>query len=226
MASTYTWQDAVNLLQNEYPRLVANANAAMIVDQVLSLIWNFADWRFAIVNMEPFFLVPGQQDYGAPNVVIPSDFLGVRRADLTYNVTQPPFQYPPLNIDRTLAPVAWQGRPEALSWEPSVGKFRVFPRVPLGIGPTDYQIAVMYKKLPVRVTASTLGQTMPWDDIYFPTYVEGLRWGFYQNSPNRSQAERLAQWQVFMTLLQKMSANESLNLGDEGLHPQEAWAVW
>lgn len=226
MGNTYTWQDGVNLVGQTYPRLMSVQNGAMIVDQTQSFIWGYADWRFSLVPMSPFFLVPGQQDYGPPNVPIPTDFLGIRKADLVYNITQPPFHYPPLVVDRVLYPTAWQGRPEAICWEPTTSVFRVFPRIPLGIGPTDYQIELTYKKLPVKVSASTMGQTMPWDDIYFGVYCEGLRWQYLQSQPGVPLNDKQAQYVVFMQQLDHMAANESLNLGNDGEHPNEAWADW
>lgn len=226
MASTYTYADVLDFVGQGSPRLQQNSFGAMMMDQVNSYVWNWQDWRISLVKLLPFFLVPGQQDYGAPNAPIPSDFLGLRKAELIYTLTQPPFHYPPLHIDRVLYSTAWQGRAEAFSYEPSIGKWRVYPRVPLGIGPTDWQIEVVYKKLPTKVTTANMAQlTLPWDDIYFSVFETGLRWKLAETS-GASADDIQKRFVLFRAELDRMAANEAVNLGDEGLSPSEPFADW
>lgn len=227
MASTYTYAQILDLVGQGNPRLQQNSAAAMVLDQVSSWVWNYQDWRVSLVKMDPFYLVPGQQDYGPPNAPIPTDFLGLRKAEIVYTLTQPPFHFPPLNIDRVLYATAWQGRPDAFAYEPSIQKWRTYPRVPLGIGATDWQIEAVYKKLPTKVTAANMAQlTLPWDDIYMSVFDAGLRWKLYANSPGASPDEIQKRYMLFKIEMDRMAANEAVNLGDESIHPSEPMVDW
>ncbi len=227
MASTYSYTDVADMVAQGMPSLARQGNIAMLLDATNSWIWNFQDWRQSLVKLQPWFLAPGQQDYKAPNAPIPSDFLGLRKAELVYTLTQPPFHYPPLDCDRVLYATAWQGRPEAICYEPSIQAWRMFPRVPLGIGPTDYQVEIVYKKLPTKVTAANMGVlTLPWEDSYLPVFETGLRWRAMASTPGASRNDVQALYGEFLRELNRMAANEAVNLGDESLHPDQGWADW
>lgn len=212
MAATYTWQDAINVVAARNPRLIEGNTGVLIADQAASEIWNFADWRWSLAKVAPFFMVPAIQDYVTPYISIPTDFLGLRSADLVYNGTEPATRYPPLTIDRFLPITYVMTRPTAISFEATTSGFRLHPRPPSGIGPMDYQIECTYKKLPVKITAASLTGVLPFADTYFSVAVAAVR-AFY--TEKREDKEELK------VRLADMASEETVNLGEQPLSPRE-----
>lgn len=222
MASSYRWVDLINYVAQSSPRLVADANAALLCDMVNSFIWAKADWRISLAKIPPFFVVPLQQDYVSPYISMPTDFLGLRAGTLTYNGTEPPLTYPPLMIDRYLSLTYSQGRIESLSYEASTGGIRVYPRPVSGIGPMDWQVECTYKKNPAKVTAATLASLgPPFDDQYFNTYVEGLK--YWIKPASQQKQEDMAN---FIGMIDVMAAHEAVNTGDQPLSPRTPLVSW
>jgi hypothetical protein len=213
---SYTYSDLITYMTQSFPRLQADAAGALVVDMVQSYIWDKYDWRVALKQLPPFFLVGITQDYVAPYVTIPSDFLGLRMALLVYNGTEPPTTYPPLRVMRYLQKTYAQARTTAISYEAELNGFRIFPRCPSGIGVMDYQIECTYKTNPPKVTSATLMNTLPFDDQYFPVFVEGMK---YFLKPAIQQTD--ADLQRFLAAIDMMAAHEAINLGDQPIAPSE-----
>jgi hypothetical protein len=211
----------VTYVGQSYPRLQADAAGALLCDMVNSFIWSKADWRVSLETMTPFYLVSQQQDYTAPALTLPTDFLGLRSAILISNLNDPPIIYPPLHIKRFLQKTTVQSRPTSISYEAAIQGFRVFPRSPSAIGVMDYQIECTYKKNPVKVTVSTLMNTLPFDDQYFPVYVEGMK---YFLKPPAAQSD--ADLMRFLASIETMAAHEAVNLGTSDLAPAEPLVNW
>ncbi len=221
MARTYKWSDLLTYVSQSFPRLQSDAAGALICDMVNSFIWNRADWRVSLVQMPPFYLVALQQDYVAPYVTIPSDFLGLRQALLVYNGTEPATVYPKLDVMRYLDKTYAQSRTTSISYEAEISGFRIWPRCPSGIGVMDYQIEAKYKKLPTKVTTATLESPLPFDDIYFQVYVEGMK---YFLKPVAQQTDQdLAR---FLGAIDVMAAREAVNLGEQPLAPADPLVGW
>ncbi len=208
-------------MSQSFPRLQADAAGALICDMTNSFIWNRADWRVSLVQMPPFYLVALQQDYVAPYVTIPSDFLGLRQALLVYNGTEPATTYPALDVKRYLDKTYAQSRTTSISYEAEISGFRIWPRCPSGIGVMDYQIEAKYKKLPTKITAATLEATIPFDDIYFQTYVEGMK--YFLKPAAQQNDQDLAR---FIGSIDVMAAREAVNLGEVSLAPAEPLVGW
>jgi len=217
MASSYRWQDLLNFVAQSSPRLIADANGAMLCDLVNSAVWGRADWRVSLKKLPPFYLIPLQQDYVSPYIAMPTDFLGLRSGTLTMNATEPPSTYPPLDVDRYLLLTYAQSRPTAISYEQTTGGLRVFPRPPSGIGPMDYQIECNYKTNPTKVTAANLASTGPaFDDQYANVFIEGLK--YWAKPASQQRPEELAN---FIGMVDVMASHEALNLGEQPIHPRE-----
>lgn len=217
MASTYRWSDLLNFVAQSNPRLTADSNGAMICDLVNSTVWGRADWRVSLVTMKPFYLIPLQQDYVAPYISMPTDFLGLRSATLTFNSNEPPTTYPPMMIDRYLTLTYAQSRPTSICYQQTTGGLRIFPKPPSGIGPMDYQIECTYKKNPTKVTAANLSSTgPPFDDQYIHVFIEGIK--YFIKPTSQQKPEDLVN---FIGLIDVMLSHENTNLGDQGLSPRE-----
>jgi hypothetical protein len=218
MASTYRWTDMISVVGQSNPRLTTDAHGAILCDLVHSCIWGRADWRIALAKVPPFYLIPLQQDYVAPYISMPTDFLGLRSGTLTFNGTEPPSTYPPLMVDRYLLLTYAQSRPTSISYESTTGGLRIYPRPPSGIGAMDYQIECSYKKNPTKVTAATLANSgPPFDDQYFHVYVEGLK--YFAKPAAQQRPEELVN---FIGLIDMMIAHEAVNLGEQNLSPRES----
>jgi len=217
MAQTYKWSDLIGFVTQSNPRLQMDAAGAIVCDCVSSFIWSRADWRISLKKLPPFFLVPLVQDYVTPYINMPTDFLGLRSATLTYNATEPPSTFPPLMVDRYLSLTSAQGRTTNISYESTTGGLRVYPRPPSGgFGPMDWQVEATYKTNPPKVTVDKLANTViPWDDQYFHVLSEGLRY-FIKPSSQQSDQDLTR----FIAMIDNMASEENVNLGDMSLHPE------
>lgn len=217
MARTYTYTDLLALVGSRFPRLLSDNGAAPLLDVVNSTIWNSADWRVSLAKAAPFYLAPLEQEYGAPNVSIPADFLGLRTADLVNNTTEPALRFPPMTIAKWLPITHQQDRPNAISYEPTTSAWRIHPRPPSGIGAMDWQIEATYKKLPVKVTSVTLNGTLPHDDIYLYVYLDGVTWIMSKTPQDRA---------AFDASIRRMADEEAVNLGQQFLAPANPLVGW
>lgn len=220
--STYTWGDAISLVGQFHNRNFEASFAAMVADQAQSAIWHSADWTVTIGELPPFWLVPLEQDYGAPVATIPADFAGLRQGYLVNTLQNPP-RSAPLGVNRFLQQTELLGAPANLSYEHSNKKFRVFPRPSGNFGCPNFLITGTYKKLPTKLTPTTyLSALVPWDDEDFNTVVSVTRLTFYNllrdQSPDYAR-RYMEMYPVAEALLQKMMADEGLNTGDQLISP-------
>jgi hypothetical protein len=231
VSRTYTYADALNFVRTQVPATTEDQKAATICNIGTNLIWNAFDWRETIEVLPPFWLTSWTQDYGAPLVVVPSDFLGLRTAQLTDISSVPPAKYP-LKVLKFLEPTHMKALPHAISYEPSVNSFRLFPRVPSGIGPARFKIDGTYKKRPTLVTAANYTSTnLPFDDLYFQVWLEVLRWAAMSATGNERAGAAVknpnggvhysGQLGTAMAMINAMADNEGFNLGDTTVAPSE-----
>ena len=235
MGLTYTYADVLNFLQPQIPAVMQDQKAASICNIGTNLIWNAFDWRETLEILPPFWLSPLVQDYGAPVVAIPTDFLGLREAQLTDISNIPPAKYP-MKVVKFLEPTHLKTLPNTISYEPSVNSFRVFPRVPAGYGASRFKIDGVYKKRPTLITATTYTSTvLPFDDLYFQVWLEVIRWaGFSATGDQRAGAamqlpngavQYSGQLATAMSFIQAMATNEGFNLGNSTVAPSESLSV-
>lgn len=235
MGLTYTYADALNFIQPQVPATTQDQRAAMICNIGTNLIWNAFDWRETIEVLPPFWLTSWTQDYGAPLVIVPTDFLGLRMAQLTDLSSIPPRKYP-LRVLKFLEPTHMKSLPSQISFEPSVNSFRLFPRVPDGLGSARWKIDGTYKKRPTLVTAANYtSTTLPFDDLYFQTWLEVLRWGAFSAVGDQRAGQAMirpngtvqysGQLATAMAFINDMAGNEGFNLGDTTVAPSEPLSV-
>ena len=235
MSYTYTYADAINFVRPQVPATAEDQKAATMCNIATNLIWNAFDWRETIEILPPFWLSPWVQDYGAPLVIVPSDFLGLRTAQLTDLSNVPPAKYP-IRVMKFLEPTHMKTLPHAISYEPSVESFRVFPRVPNGLGSSRFKIDGTYKKRPTLVTASNYTATnLPFDDLYFQVWIEVIRWAAFSavGDSRAGQAVKTPQGGInysgqigtAIAAINAMAENEGFNLGDTTVAPSESLSV-
>lgn len=228
MGQTYTYADVLGFCSATFSKVLTDSFGAMLADQTNSMIWNAADWRVSLASFDPFYLSPLTQDYGAPVVQVPTDFLGLRTANLVYTANQPASREP-MNILRYLDKTNMQGLPKDLSYEPSLGKFRIYPMVPSSVAAASYMIEGTYKKTPAKVTSDTLASPLPFDDVYLRVFTTGLMYCYFAaNADPRAgnvqvtrhgNAMYTGQLGAFVAAINDMANDESLNLGDINIAP-------
>ena len=235
MANTYYYSDILNYCASAVPRMVDSDKSSFIANFAIYEIWKQYDWRQSLGVLNPFYLIPGEQDHGAPMVVIPSDLLGLRQAYLVRMNSSPVFRQE-LTIMKDLTLTHLSSLPAQICHQPAKQSLRVFPRVPLNIGCPDYAIQGEYKKLPPKVTSSTLSSTLlPFDDVYFFNMIEVFKWagwhaagdpraGGVQNN-NHGQSQYAGQYAAAQEAIDQMAETEGFELGDVSIAPKEPLAL-
>lgn len=228
---TYYFSDILNLIKRSLPSNVESDASAYIANSAINEIWRKYDWRGSLKILPPFYLIPGAQDHGAPAVCVPSDFLGLRAAQLV-QLSSSPFVRKDLGVTKSLQLTNFYGMPADLDYEPQKQAFRVFPRVPQNIGTPLYCIQGTYKKQSPKVTADTLSSTLlPFDDLYFSNLVEVFKWSGWKfaGDPRAGgvQASKgggtqfTGQFAVAYAAIEDMAENEGLEGGDPYIAPAE-----
>lgn len=198
-------------------------------------LWNSADWRETKAVLPPFWLQPGEQDHGAPENIVPSDFLGLREAYCA-DVTSGPDRRYPLILMSGLALTHVIDWPRDIEYRPETATFRLFPRVPDTFAATRYMIEGVYKKRPTKITAANIAaSTIPWDDAYYHVFIAVWTWAMYVASGDQragnvvtdthGRRQVTGQLAVAETLIAKMIDQEGINLGSPGISPREGLAL-
>jgi hypothetical protein len=77
-----------------------------------------------------------------------------------------------------------------------------------------------YKKLPTKITNENLNSyVLPWDDIYFDVFRQGLVWKYKQDIIGAQDAVR--ELQLFEKMINDMAAAEGLHSGVAMIAPSE-----
>lgn len=234
MGQTYTYRDAINLIRRHISAVNEDDYAAEIVNAANRKIWMAYDWRETIEKLPPFWIIPNEQDHGAPMVSIPTDFMGIRLAYLTQLSQNPPSERP-LQPVRDLRVTQNRDYPRDICYNPESNSFRLFPRVPDNLGAPDWIVHGTYKKVVPKYNSSDFaGATLLFDDMYFMNYLEVLKWagwklagdtraGQVQAGPTGVQifTGQAAEAQAAM---EEMAKNEGLELSDPVIAPLEPLA--
>jgi len=152
-----------------------------IVNDAHCYMWAYAPWSWSVGSMPTFTLTANFSDY---SVNIPTDFLYAFDA----------FLIDGLKVERELttvsilpADVGFVGQPNYVYYFGTAGASgtgRVAPK-PAQVTGTQTVIA-KYKRTPTLYTPSTVYTgTMPFDDVYFNVYREGVLWKAYLYADDR-----------------------------------------
>lgn len=230
MARTIKYSEILDAIRIHLPRNIGDDHSPRICNLATSEIWKKYDFRETLTTLPPFYLVPNEQDYGAPTVTIPSDFLGLRKVNLVALTSIPPVRRE-LKVIKDLQLTSVRYYPlHAICYNPETNSLRVFPRVPENVGSPDYIIDGSYKKRPTKIVNSTLETVIPLDDIHEKMFIEGMKWAAFEiaGDPRAGEAQvqsgmtsysgQLAKFHREMDLSAQM---EGLELGDPAISPSE-----
>lgn len=228
---TYSWNDVLSYIGRKIPRSVQDDAGVFVANMALNWVWDKYDWRESLGKLPSFYLVPDEQDYGVPTVAIPSDFYGLRWANLVRTDNTPPYRQP-LTIIKDLQPTHIRYLPHAIGFVSDIQAFRLFPRIPDNIGSPTYLVEGSYKKRPIKITASNLTNTLlPFDDIYLEMWIEVAKWVAFKmdNDPRAGMVEYSngqvvsanGQAATAMEMVDWAASREGLELGDPTISPAE-----
>lgn len=229
-SATYTWNDVMNIAGRKWSRSNQDDLSAHLCNITLNWVWDKYDWRESLTTLPPFYLVPSVQDYGAPQIAIPSDFYGLRYANLVRLDATPPTRIP-LDVIKDLLPTHIRYLPHAIGYVSDRHAFRIFPRVPDNVGSPTYMIEGQYKNRPSLITAGNMATTfLPFDDIYLEMWIETLKWvAWTVDSDPRAGAITVSngnlvatgQAAVMRDMIDWVASREGLELGEPTISPAE-----
>lgn len=219
MSYSFTYLDVWNAAAAQYSRASDQPLQELATNIAISEMWRAYDWRGTVVQLPPFWLIPGEQDYGVPLYSLPTDFYGLREVYLVYVVnTSWPIRQK-LDVVENLERTHLQDFTQSICYRPSIGGFRVHPCPTLSMAAPGYLIDGTYKKRPPKWTSANLGDKLLWDDIYFSPFVSSCVWATMKLNGNRQAA--LEQYDIFQQELMNATQNENLELGERVVHPTE-----
>lgn len=218
MSRTYTWEDVLAYLYQNVPRVSESQVGPLVCNQILNMMWDKCDWRETMADMPPWHPIAGEQDHYSPLVCAPSDFRGLRKAQIFGIASDPPFEKA-LLVTKDLKETWYMALPDDISYDTARQCFRLFPRFPEGLDPTDWVIQCTYKKNPTKVTGATINSVIPFDDHYFQTLVDVGHYCLAKTDPRRIREYEALRAQAEYSLERK-AAEEGINLGDQPIAPQ------
>ncbi|MHA2642896.1 MAG: hypothetical protein V2G41_09645 [bacterium JZ-2024 1] len=230
----YTYAEAFQISNLETAREIEASRQVDILNLANGLIWRLFNWRWAIAALPPFWLIPHEQDYGAPQVAVPDDFWGLQKAVLV-SVSGDSATHSPIRIVHELESTFLSGIPDAISYVRDKRAFRVFPRAGANVGCPTYLIEGSYKKLPQTITRSNYQTTsLPSPDHHIHMWIEAIKWAYYaiakdqragaaQTYPNGMTAYS-GQLGTAVAAAQECAKEDGLHQGDQLIYPSEPLA--
>lgn len=232
MARTFRYSDILSIVSKQFPRIVEDQYASICSNMATNLIWYAYDWRESLLTLPPFWLIPGEQDYKPPATVIPADFGGLRKTFVSHisggtTVTTPIKPQQDLQVTHVV------GIPQSISYEASIGGFRLFPRTPRSLGSPYWMIQGTYKCKPAVINNSTLETLIPFDDMYLNQMVDVMRWAFMsaagdqragQVTVSNGVPQFSGQFGVAVNAIDMMASHEGLLQNDPMISPDSPLA--
>ncbi len=220
MATSYRYTDAWSVSRQQCPSSTEQVSWDYATNMAIAKMWRAYDWRGTVGSFTPFWLVPGQQDYGKPFYSVPNDFFGLREAYLVnVGANSIPVRVP-MRVVENLEATHIVSYPLVICYRPSISGFRTHPAAAYGASSPLYFIDGTYKTRPPKITRSLQDSLLLWDDVYFECFVQAIAWAALVAAGQRKAA--LEQEQVFHRLLAECTAVENLEDGEPTVHPNES----
>lgn len=235
MASTYSPQDALNLVKAYAHGIPVDVVQSNVCDIVHSMLWVFYPWRWSISPLTQITCVNGQQDYSPlDNDILRPLRIQLIRTDVSPNEVRELALLANLSVE-----LARQGGLETITsagWYPTSNIIRLLYAASVS-GTQILKIQGFYQKTPIKITDSNLTTPFLFPDHYFGTFVEGLKWKIYQLSDDpragsiqyskNGSSERVytGQLGMFMDSMLAMARTEDLGQGDEFSFPEQPIGV-
>lgn len=181
MASTYTPTIALALARKFIRDAPMTSMDSQLVDIVHSIIWTYYPWKWAQKALTAITGVDSTQDYSID--AADTDFWKLLRVRIVQTNTTPDIFHDDIKIREWLSPdltpCGMYGITSAAQYQVSTTvKIRLSQALAVGTGET-FQLQGEYWKNPVLITDATLSTAFVFDDRFFPVFMEGLKWQFY-----------------------------------------------
>lgn len=177
MASTYSVQEALEVVKRTSGLGAADTWGVYACDLAVKEMWRRAAWRESLADLPVIGLIPGLQDLGEPLVDIPSDIAGIWKADYVSLNEDGTVTFNSLKVHRTLEANEFPSNPTAISYQQDENTYRFTGVIPSNVAAPWNFVRGKYKKKPPSVTnLNSGGLYLPWDDDLFPVFVQVLRW--------------------------------------------------
>lgn len=227
---TYSPQDAINLatkLNHNAPTDVELQ--AQACDMVNSLMWMRFPWDWTLQGITNISLTDTIQDYslasGDNSVFYRFNWLEIGDTSTTPNVWRRLNEKSDLSVELVtkggidvIREFAWMGR---------LQKIRLAFAANVGSGQT-LQLQGEIQKIPTKINGANLGTPLVWPDIYFPVYLEGVRYYFYQLTDdtkagtvqaNNGRSVYTGQLGKFMSAFDDMAKAEDFSNAEDLMYP-------
>lgn len=230
--STYKYSDLTTLIAKGIPKSFIDDNAATLCNLATNKIWMRYDWRESLASLPPVYLLPNIQDIGSPLNAVPSDLQGLREVKIRL-VNGAEIRDTPLQVLRNCEPTEFEGHPTAISYIKELQCLRLHPRPTSEFSAPNYFLSGIYKKLPTKITSSTLNTLLPFDDIYFQVWLETMRWAAFSvlgdpkagtNQSGNGQRFTTGQLATCEAMIDQMAEDQGINSGEVAVAPSEP--IW
>jgi len=125
---SYTYAELTQIANIGTARIIEDSRGIYLLNVMQNIIWKRFDWRFTQANLAPFWLIPYEQDYGRPIVVVPDNMEKIMRAQIVgWNTTGVPV-INKVDPRRELDPTNLIGLPQQISFNSSSRALRMWPR--------------------------------------------------------------------------------------------------
>jgi len=191
--------EALNAVASLIPRAKEDILACVILNAAISECWRRYPWPSYMTKWEPFWLVPGVQDYPwvcgqnyAPNF---DRFWAIDSAILVNLYQEPPVNVISLTPVDKLRETHFHALPRNISIEHADNAVRVFPRPPQNLDNQWWQVECTVKLTPAKVTPENIYTTLvPLEDLHFHAFLEVLKWVAYRilGDPRANEAMPVA----------------------------------
>lgn len=242
---TYRFWQAAAAAKNVTEKTVETDMQAMACNLALNEWWEAYNWRETMETLPPFWMAPGVQDYGAPFVAVPSDFMALGRCyfvNLRSGINGIPWRVE-LSTVGDLPETSEQDMPTSICYLPQISSFRIHPRIPINWGAPQFFVQGQYKKTPTVSLAGSTGVVsqisagnimnalLPSHDRYFKVWVEGLKWAYLMLAGDPRAGGRnvsgnvvtyTGQYAIFEGAIDEMSYGEQLNLKKPPVAPKNS----
>lgn len=220
MAATIPAIDAIDYAQRYIKNVPLLPVQTKLVNEVNTIMWLAAPWRWTLGSLPTFTLVANQQDY---TINYPADFLYA--VDGSVIISNGDGDERDLRVVPTLpTAVGYVGQVNRISYPAAAGAVggtvRVAPK-PAQVQGTQTVLG-LYKKSPTLFTNHTVYTTaMPFGDEWYHVYQSGILWKAYQYADDGRAGDASTQGDQtryngaraqFEANLQDMMAREPLNL--------------
>lgn len=176
MPFTRTPAQAVTMVQALVHGIPVSAVQTDVCEFISNDLWTYRPWRWTINQLTPITMVDGTQDYSPP-----AQIYRLVRARLTRTDVTPDESYP-LDVMEYIEPSLQKVSPLAIrtvSQDYPTGLLRLGDAIAVASG-TTWVLEGDFQPHPTQITSVTMNTNLWFPDQYFPVFLEGVKWKFYE----------------------------------------------